>query len=177
MKILLFLISILAASFATAAHAHDFDTVVGDASWYSKNDKTDPFEHKTNADNSKFDENALTCAMRRRDFGKLYKITNIKTGRSVIVKHRDYGPAKKYRGRELNRVADLSKAAFARIADLDDGVVTVRIEPVNLSGSFNRAGKALRTVRADPGTILLDDGKNGARVSPAFEGDICRRTK
>jgi len=160
-----------------SAPAYCGPVITGKVSWYSRNDKTDPFEHKLNADQSAFDENALTCAMRSRAFGKRYKITNIATGRSVIVKHRDYGPAKKYRGRELNRVADLSKAAFARIADLDDGVVTVRIEPVNLSGSFNRAGKALRTVRADPGTILLDDGKNGARVSPAFEGDICRRTK
>ena len=104
------------------------DSLITKASWYSKNDPTDPFEHKFNADGSKFSENALTCAMRSRDFGKYYKVTNLANGKSVIVKHRDYGPAKEYRGRKLNRDIDLSKAAFQKIADLDVGVITVKVE-------------------------------------------------
>jgi len=102
----------------------------GKAGWYSKDDPTDPFMHLQNADSSKFDENALTCAMRSRDFGRYYKVTNLSNGRSVTVKHVDFGPAEYYKGRKLNRVMDLTKAAFARIADLDTGVIEVKIERV-----------------------------------------------
>jgi len=103
-------------------------TLIGKCSWYSKNDPTDPFEHKFNADGSRFDENDFTCAMRSRDFGKYYKITNLNNSRSVIVRHCDYGPALTYKGRKLNRVMDLSKSAFQAIADLDIGVIQVTVE-------------------------------------------------
>ncbi|MCX5657820.1 MAG: septal ring lytic transglycosylase RlpA family protein [Candidatus Omnitrophica bacterium] len=100
------------------------------ASWYSKNDPTDPFEHKQNSDGSKFNENALTCAMRSRDFGKYYRVTNLANGKSIVVKHCDFGPAKEYKGRKLNRDIDLSKKAFESIANLDIGVIKVRVEGV-----------------------------------------------
>ena len=102
--------------------------ITGKASWYSAHDKTDPFAHVRNADGSKFNENAYTCAMRSRVFGKRYKVTNLRNGRSIVVTHRDYGPARRYKGRQLNRVIDLSKAAFTAIADLGEGVIFVRVE-------------------------------------------------
>jgi rare lipoprotein A len=117
--------------FSTDAIAADRKAVVtGKASWYSKNDKTDPFEHLLNADQTPFDENALTCAMRSRRFGKRYKVTNVANGKSVVVVHRDFGPARKYKGRLLNRVVDLSKAAFTCIGDPALGVIRVRVEPL-----------------------------------------------
>jgi rare lipoprotein A len=99
------------------------------ASWYAKNDPTDPFPHKYNADGSKFDENAFTCAMRSRDFGKHYKVINLANNKSVIVLHRDYNPFKKYKGRDMSdRVIDLTKAAFMQIADLKEGLIKVKVE-------------------------------------------------
>ncbi len=102
--------------------------LTGQASWYSAHDKTDPFPHIHNADGSKFNENSYTCALRSRDFGRRYKVTNLRNGRSIVVKHCDYGPARRYKGRKLNRVIDLSKAAFCAIADLREGVILVKIE-------------------------------------------------
>ena len=102
--------------------------ITGQASWYSAHDKTDPFPHIHNADGSKFNENDYTCALQSRDFGKRYKVTNLRNGRSVIVKHCDYGPAHSYKDRKLNRVIDLSKAAFMAIADLSEGVILVKVE-------------------------------------------------
>lgn len=104
------------------------EILTGKAGWYSKNDPTDPWEHKFNADGSRFDERAFTCAMRSRAFGKYYRITNLVNGRSCVVRHRDFGPAVEYKGRKLNRVCDLSMAAFAKIADLDTGVIQIKIE-------------------------------------------------
>jgi rare lipoprotein A len=101
--------------------------IVSKASWYSFNDPTDPFLHLRNADGTRFDENDFTCAMRSRNFGKRYKVTNLRNGRSVLVRHADYGPARKFKGKLLNRAIDLSKAAFAQIADLRDGVIKVSV--------------------------------------------------
>ena len=100
------------------------------ASWYSANDPTDPFPHITNADGTRFNEADFTCAMRSRSFGKRYRVTNLRNGRSIVVRHADYGPARKYKGKALNRAIDLSKAAFAQIADLDSGVIKVRVEEI-----------------------------------------------
>ena len=78
------------------------------------------------ASGERFDENALTCAMRNRDFGGMYKVTNLDNGKSVIVRCNDFGPNKKLY--QKGRVIDLSKGAFLRIADLKQGVITVSVE-------------------------------------------------
>jgi len=127
--LLLVLISALYAQAASGAETEHY-VLVGKASWYGRHDRTDPFPHIFNADGSRFDEKALTCAMRRRDFGGYYRVTNLANGKSVFVRHRDYGPSRKYRGRRLGRIVDLSKEAFRAIADLDTGVIRVRVERV-----------------------------------------------
>jgi len=78
------------------------------------------------ASGERFDENALTCAMRSRDFGKFYKVTNLDNGKSVIVRHNDFGPNKKLW--KKGRIVDLSKGAFEKIADLKTGVINVKVE-------------------------------------------------
>lgn len=78
------------------------------------------------ASGERFDENALTCARRSHDFGGMYKVTNCDNGKSVIVRHNDFGPNKKLW--EKGRKIDLSKGAFEKIADLRQGVIPVKIE-------------------------------------------------
>lgn len=80
------------------------------------------------ASGERFNENALTCAMRRRDWGQRFKVTNIENGKSVIVRLNDFGPAKKLHRK--GRIIDLSKGAFLRIADLKKGVIKVAIEEI-----------------------------------------------
>lgn len=83
-----------------------------------------------------YDEDGLTCAMRRRDFGKYYKVTNVANGKSVVVRHNDYGPNKKLH--DSGRIIDLSKGAFSRIAELRQGVITVTVKEVK-HGQRNRS--------------------------------------
>jgi rare lipoprotein A len=104
----------------------------GTASWYSvascKREGTwQKYGGKT-ASGEIFDDKKLTCAMRSRNFGKYYKVTNIKTGKFVIVKHNDFGPNKKLwdKGRKI----DLSRSAFEKIENLTKGIVNVKIEPI-----------------------------------------------
>ncbi len=92
---------------------------VGLASWY--------WATKT-ASGEKFNSNALTCAMRNRDFGKYYEVCNLINDECVVVRHNDFGPSKVMY--KQSRIIDLSQAAFLRIADLKDGIIKVAINEV-----------------------------------------------
>ncbi|MBU1864285.1 MAG: septal ring lytic transglycosylase RlpA family protein [Candidatus Omnitrophica bacterium] len=98
----------------------------GIASWYStKSTLAEGNPGYTTASGESFKDEGLTCAMRSRDFGKYYKVTNLANNKSVIVKHTDFGPNEKLY--KKGRIVDLSKGAFAKIADLDEGLVKVKI--------------------------------------------------
>jgi len=78
------------------------------------------------ASGERYDENALTCAMRSREWGTMYKVTNLGNGKSVEVKLNDFGPNKRLWNK--GRKCDLSRGAFKRIANLKDGVIRIKIE-------------------------------------------------
>lgn len=103
------------------------DVFAATASWYSyESCRREGTSGYLTASREPFNENAMTCAMRSRDFGKSYRITNLKNGKSVVCLHNDFGPAQKLV--QKGRVVDLSKAAFAKIALLSDGVIPVKVE-------------------------------------------------
>ena len=93
----------------------------GIASWYS--DKITKMGEKS-------DGNYLTCAMRKTDFGKHYRVCNIANNKCVVVRHNDFGPSK--RSYDKGRIIDLSSSAFSRIADLKEGIINVTVEEVKL---------------------------------------------
>ena len=70
----------------------------------------------------------VTCAMRKADYGKYYRVCNLANDKCVFVRHNDFGPsAGMYRRK---RIIDLSKAAFRKIADLDQGLIQVSLSSV-----------------------------------------------
>lgn len=81
----------------------------GMASWYVANDE-------------------LTCAMRKANYGKNFKVCNIANDKCVIVMHTDFGPVKRLYNK--GRIIDLNKLAFAQISDLDFGLINVTVEEV-----------------------------------------------
>ncbi|MFP4473012.1 MAG: septal ring lytic transglycosylase RlpA family protein [Candidatus Omnitrophota bacterium] len=97
--------------------------VSGQASWYSEQS---PGVRPTTANMEIFDDSAMTCAMWDVPFGQKLKVTNIKNGRSVIVRVNDRGPHKRYVRR--GRVIDLSKGAFQKLSDPDNGLISVRVQ-------------------------------------------------
>lgn len=108
--------------------------VVGDASYYTvascKREGTWQKWGGKTASGERFNENAFTCALpNSRKFGKLYRVTNLKTGDEVIVRHNDVGPNKKLA--KKGRVIDLSKAAFEKIADPKYGLAWVSVSEVS----------------------------------------------
>jgi rare lipoprotein A len=87
----------------------------GKASFYSY-----PSGKTANGEN--FDRNRLTAAHRSLPFGTRVRVTALSTGKSVVVRITDRGPA--IRG----RVLDLSMAAARSLGMTDRGVTEVRAE-------------------------------------------------
>lgn len=99
----------------------------GTASWYGENnDHTDPWPHTITASGERFNENALTAASWNFPYGTRVIVRNINNGKKVIVRINDRGPGRIARSK--GRIIDLSKAAFAKIADLKMGVIPVIVE-------------------------------------------------
>jgi len=126
LKIAIFMGILMAlAFFVESCHSQEINAET--ASWYSTQScQKEGTSGIFTASGEKFDENALTCAMRSRDFGKYYRITNLDNGKSVVVCHTDFGPNKKLW--KKGRIVDLSKGAFRKIADLRKGIINVKVE-------------------------------------------------
>lgn len=83
---------------------------IGIATWYSVQSTKAEGNTGITASGEKLNEKALTCAVRSRKFGTRYKVTNLKTGKSVVCRHNDYGPGKGPAKRGV--IIDLTPAAF-----------------------------------------------------------------
>ena len=70
-----------------------------------------------------YNENKLTAASNVYPIGTRLKITNIENNKSVIVKINDKGSFSKV-------TLDLSKKAFERIAELEKGIINVKIKKI-----------------------------------------------
>jgi rare lipoprotein A len=68
---------------------------------------------------------ALTCAHPSAPFGARLRVTDLETGRSVVVRVTDRGPFEK------GRVVDLSLAAARKLGMVARGLVRVRVERVD----------------------------------------------
>lgn len=92
----------------------------GIASYYAMK-----YQFRQTASGERFNQFSKTAAHRQLPFGTKVKVTNMESGKSVVVKINDRGPF------VSGRVIDLSRSAFSSISDLDRGVVDVRIQVVN----------------------------------------------
>jgi rare lipoprotein A len=89
----------------------------GVVSWYGEQ-----FHERPTASGELFDANAMTMAHPTLPFGTKVKVTNLRNGRSVVVRVNDRGP---FVG---TRIADVSAAAAASLGMLRRGLARARIE-------------------------------------------------
>ncbi len=89
----------------------------GVASYYGRR-----FHGRRTANGERFDMNQLTAAHRTLPFGSRVRVTNPRTGRSVVVRINDRGPF--VRGRHI----DLSRRAAEEIGIIRRGHADVRLE-------------------------------------------------
>ncbi|MDH5877807.1 MULTISPECIES: septal ring lytic transglycosylase RlpA family protein [Vibrio] len=99
--------------------------LAGKASWYG-----DKFHERLTASGETYNMNANTAAHKTLPFGTIVRVTNTVNNKSVDVKINDRGPYVK------GRVIDLSHKAFARIGNVKQGTVPVKIEIVDDSNTF-----------------------------------------
>ncbi|GJE26236.1 septal ring lytic transglycosylase RlpA family protein [Methylobacterium organophilum] len=90
------------------------------ASWYGPG-----FHGRRTASGERFDQNAMTAAHRSLPLGSLARVTDSKTGRSIVVRVTDRGPAA-WTGRAI----DLSRGAALALGILSRGTASVRISPL-----------------------------------------------
>ncbi len=86
----------------------------GVASWYGPG-----FHGKKTANGERFNTNDLTAAHKTLPFGTQLRVTNERTGKSVVVRINDRGPY------AHGRVIDLSKAAAEAVGIEGVGQVTL----------------------------------------------------
>jgi rare lipoprotein A len=88
----------------------------GVASWYR------PSSGMKTANGEKFNAKEKTCAHRSVDFGAHVKVTDLKTGRSIVCRVNDRGPF------ERGRIVDLNPASAHALGI--EGTARVRIEKI-----------------------------------------------
>jgi rare lipoprotein A len=90
------------------------------ASWYGPR-----FHGKTTANGETYNQMAYTAAHKTMPFGTLLKVTNLRNGKSLIVRINDRGPY--IDGRDL----DLSKGTALALGMIKRGVIKVKVEEIN----------------------------------------------
>ena len=92
---------------------------VGVASYYASR-----HHGRRTASGERYDEQALTAAHRTLPFGTRVRVTNLATGRSVVVTINDRGPFRR------GRIIDVSRRASRDLGFLRAGLARVRVEVV-----------------------------------------------
>ena len=106
---------LFSCALATPAAAEEIKPVqTGAASWYGPG-----FHGKRTANGETFNTHALTAAHKTLPFGTQLRVTNERTGKSVVVRINDRGPY------AHGRVIDLSKAAAEAVGIAGVGQVTL----------------------------------------------------
>ena len=93
---------------------------IGKASWYGK-----PFQGRATASGEPYDMFQFTAAHRYLPLGTWVKVTNLRNGRSLVVRVNDRGPIPE------SRIIDLSYGAAALLEFRHVGVEEVRLDIVS----------------------------------------------
>ena len=85
----------------------------------------DKFNGRKTASGDIFSNSKMTAANRTLPFGTMVKVTNLRSGKSVVVEINDRGPF------HSARALDLSKAAFQAIGNTARGTMPVEYEIID----------------------------------------------
>lgn len=92
----------------------------GVASWYGAEQRG-----RLTASGIPFDDRQLTAAHRTLPLGTRVRVTNLRNGRSVIVKINDRGPVPR------RRMIDVSRAAAERLGFRHEGLAPVEVSTID----------------------------------------------
>jgi|SRR6185312_6586253 len=112
------------------ANAKPLYVETGIASWYGP-----PYSGRKAATGEIFDMNVPTAAHKTLPLNSIVRVTNLKTGKSIVVRINDRGP---FVG---DRVLDLSMAAAKAIDVYRAGLATVKIELLETPAPLDTGGR------------------------------------
>jgi len=108
---------------AAAAPKKTTRTFYGQASFYANK-----FNGRKTASGEIFDQKKFTCACNVLPLGTRIKVTNLRNGKSVLVKVNDRIHPK------MRRVVDLTRAAAHALGFVSRGLTRVKVEVVDKNG-------------------------------------------
>jgi len=131
---------------------------VGIASWYG-----DDFHGRATANGEIFDADSISAAHPTLPLPSYVRVTNLRNGRSLIVRINDRGP---YAG---NRIIDVSRRVAHLLGFTERGTAWVRVEYVGrapIEGSDDRVLET--TLRQNAPAPAPSDTRFAAAILPAF---------
>jgi len=105
-------------------------TETGMASWYGP-----PYHNRKGSNGEVYNMHAMTAAHRTLPLGSIVRVTNVKTGRSAVVRITDRGPFIE------GRVLDLSLAAAKAVDVWQPGIARVRLDVLKMPSPRQNGGK------------------------------------
>lgn len=105
-------------------------TETGLASWYGP-----PYHNRRSANGEVYDMNQMTAAHRTLPLNSIVRVTNVKTGASVVVRITDRGP---FIG---ERMLDLSLAAAKAVDVWEPGTAWIKMDVLATPAPIDRGGK------------------------------------
>ncbi|MFY9560479.1 MAG: septal ring lytic transglycosylase RlpA family protein [Terriglobales bacterium] len=102
----------------------------GTASWYGA-----PYHNRRGSNGEVYNMHAMTAAHRTLPLGAIVRVTNVKTGRSAMVRITDRGPFVE------GRILDLSLAAAKALDVYLPGVAKVRLEVLQVPSPLETGGR------------------------------------
>lgn len=126
----------------------------GRASWYGPG-----FHGKRTSSGERFDMNEMTAAHPTLPIPSYARVTNLKNGRSVVVRINDRGP---FHG---NRVVDLSRAAAKQLGFLANGTANVRVEALKAGDSITPP--PARATQSVPRAVPVKHNTEAVPTTPA----------
>lgn len=116
------------------AHAAGYDQV-GYASWYGIE-----FQDQPTASGQPYDMFKMTAASKTLPIPSFARVTNLASGKSVIVRINDRGPF------HPGRIIDLSYVAALKLGILGPGSALVRVQAITVTGRDKKAAATARKV-------------------------------
>jgi rare lipoprotein A len=105
-------------------------TETGLASWYGP-----PYHNRRGSNGEVYNMHAMTAAHRTFPLGSIVRVTNLKTGHSVLVRITDRGPF------IPGRILDLSLAAAHKVDVWQPGIAEVKVELLQAPSALGSGGK------------------------------------
>jgi rare lipoprotein A len=118
------------APLSVPANAVPLLTETGLASWYGA-----PYHNRRGSNGELYNMHAMTAAHRTLPLGSIVRVTNGKTGDSVLVRITDRGPFRD------GRILDVSYAAAKRLDIWQPGVAMVKLEVMQTPASLSTGGR------------------------------------